>query len=124
MNIIKTDVSIIRLAGIDAVMVLCHVDDKIDKSDIIIQEKVADIIMAFLPGIVSGLQEIAMGSEVQNHKVTMVIHNTFICTDIVIYMVFNRNKLFEQQILIFIIICTLIEYYRWRFEHGEESYLL
>ncbi|XP_050465415.1 TELO2-interacting protein 1 homolog isoform X1 [Cataglyphis hispanica] len=64
--------SIVKLAGIDAVMVLCHVDDKIDKSDIIIQEKVADTIMAFLPGIVSGLQEIAMGSEVQNHKVTMM----------------------------------------------------
>lgn len=121
MNIIKTNVSIIRLAGIDAVMVLCHIDDKIDKSDIIIQEKVADTIMAFLPGIVSGLQEIAMGSEVQNHKVTMVIHNIFIYTDIIIYMLFKiRNKLFEKQILIY----TLIEYYRWRFEHGEESYLL
>lgn len=53
-------------------MVLCHIDDKIDKSDIVIQEQVADTIMPFLPGIVSGLQEIAMGSEVQNHKVTMV----------------------------------------------------
>lgn len=59
-------------------MVLCHIDDKIDKSDIVMQEQVADIIMAFLPGIVSGLQEIAMGSEVQNHKVTMVMYNIFI----------------------------------------------
>lgn len=58
-------------------MVLCHIDDKIDKSDIIMREQVADIIMAFLPGIVSGLQEIAMGSEVQNHKITMVIYNIF-----------------------------------------------
>jgi len=58
-------------------MVLCHIDDKIDKSDIVMQEQVADIIMAFLPGIVSGLQEIAMGSEVQNHKVTMVMYNIF-----------------------------------------------
>lgn len=61
----------VRLAGIDAVMALCHIDDKIDKSDIIIHDQVANTIMAFFPGIVSGLQEIAMGSEVQNHKLTM-----------------------------------------------------
>ncbi|XP_011264133.1 TELO2-interacting protein 1 homolog isoform X3 [Camponotus floridanus] len=63
---------IVKLAAIDAIMVLCHIDDKIDKSDIVMQEQVADIIMVFLPGIVSGLQEIAMGGEVQNHKVTMM----------------------------------------------------
>jgi len=53
-------------------MALCHIDDQIDKSDVVMQELVADTVMVFLPGIVSGLQEIAMGSEVQNHKVTMV----------------------------------------------------
>ncbi|XP_070516435.1 TELO2-interacting protein 1 homolog isoform X2 [Cardiocondyla obscurior] len=62
----------VKLAGIDAVMALCHIDDEIDKSDIIIQEQIANTIMAFFPGIVSGLQEIAMGGEVQNHKVTMM----------------------------------------------------
>lgn len=55
-------------------MTLCHIDDKIDKSDIIMQDQVANTIMAFFPGIVSGLQEIAMEGEVQNHKITMVIY--------------------------------------------------
>jgi len=59
-------------------MALCHINDEIDKSDIIIQDQVANTIMAFFPGIVSGLQEIAMGSEVQNHKITMVIHDSSI----------------------------------------------
>ncbi|XP_012531275.2 TELO2-interacting protein 1 homolog isoform X1 [Monomorium pharaonis] len=63
----------VRLAGIYAVMALCHIDDQIiNKSDIIIQDQIANAIMAFFPGIVSGLQEIAMGSEVQNHKLTMI----------------------------------------------------
>lgn len=68
----------IRLAGLNAVMALCHIDDKIDSSDIVIQNEVANTIMAFFPGIVNGLQEIAMGNEVQNHKITMVIHNSYI----------------------------------------------
>ncbi|XP_025988611.2 TELO2-interacting protein 1 homolog isoform X2 [Solenopsis invicta] len=54
-------------------MALCHIDDQtIDKSDIIIQDQVANTIMAFFPGVVCGLQEIATGSEVQNHKLTVI----------------------------------------------------
>lgn len=68
----------VRLAGLNAVMALCHIDDKIDTSDIVIQNEVANTIMAFFPGIVNGLQEIAMGNEVQNHKITMVIHDSYI----------------------------------------------
>lgn len=59
-------------------MALCRIDDETDKSDIIMQDQVANTIMAFFPGIVSGLQEIAMGGEVQNHKVTVVIHDSYI----------------------------------------------
>lgn len=59
-------------------MALCHIDDEVDKSDIIMQDQVANTIMVLFPGIVSGLQEIAMGSEVQNHKITMVIYNSYI----------------------------------------------
>jgi len=59
-------------------MALCHINDEIDKSDIIIRDQVANTIMAFFPGIISGLQEIAMGNEVQNHKITMVIHDSSI----------------------------------------------
>lgn len=59
-------------------MALCHIDDKIDRSDIIMQNQVANTIMAFFPGIVNGLQEIAIANEVQNHKITMVIHDSYI----------------------------------------------
>nr|XP_012231715.1 PREDICTED: TELO2-interacting protein 1 homolog [Linepithema humile] len=64
--------SAVRLAAIDAIMALCHIDDHVDKSDVVLQELAADTVMKFLPGIVSGLQEVAMESEVQNHKVTMM----------------------------------------------------
>ncbi|KZC03991.1 TELO2-interacting protein 1 like protein, partial [Dufourea novaeangliae] len=62
----------LRLKAVETVMALCQVDDKRDRSDIILQDQIADVIMLFLPGIVSGLQEIAMGSEIQGHKLTMV----------------------------------------------------
>ncbi|XP_043265023.1 TELO2-interacting protein 1 homolog isoform X1 [Colletes gigas] len=62
----------IRLKAIEAVMALCQVDDESDRSDIILQDQIADGIMLFLPGIVSGLQEIALGSEIQGHKLTML----------------------------------------------------
>lgn len=58
-------------------MALCKIDDETDRSDIILQDQVADVIMLFLPGVVSGLQEIAIGNEVQGHKLTMVIKNNF-----------------------------------------------
>lgn len=58
-------------------MALCQVDDESNRFDTILQDQVADIIMLFLPGIVSGLQEIAMGSETQGHKLTMVIQSRF-----------------------------------------------
>jgi hypothetical protein len=59
-------------------MALCHIDDEINVSDIVIQDQIADTVMVFLPGIVGGLQEIAMQNEVQNHKVTIVIYNSYI----------------------------------------------
>ncbi|XP_034174840.2 telo2 interacting protein 1 isoform X1 [Osmia lignaria lignaria] len=62
----------LRLRAVETVMTLCRVNDEIDKSDIILQEQVADVIMLFLPGIVSGLQEIATESEIQGHKLTML----------------------------------------------------
>lgn len=68
-------------------MALCHIDDQIDKSDVVMQELAADTVMKFLPGIVSGLQEVAMESEIQNHKVTMVKHDSYTSD------CFSRNKL-------------------------------
>ncbi|XP_071865673.1 telo2 interacting protein 1 [Bombus fervidus] len=64
--------SSLRLNAVETVMALCQVDDESNRFDIILQDQVADIIMLFLPGIVSGLQEIAMGSETQGHKLTMI----------------------------------------------------
>lgn len=55
-------------------MTLCHIDDETNKSDVFVQEMVADSLLEFLPGTVSGLQNIAMRTDVQNHKVTMVKH--------------------------------------------------
>ncbi|XP_015606267.1 TELO2-interacting protein 1 homolog isoform X2 [Cephus cinctus] len=52
-------------------MVLCQVHDQVD-DDIVLRAQVADVIMLFLPGIASGLQEITLGSDIQGHKVTMM----------------------------------------------------
>lgn len=76
-------------------MALCHIDDKVDKSDIIMQDQVANIIMAFFPGIVSGLQEIAMGSEVQNHKITMVIYDDRFLYTLKYFEDIPKERLFE-----------------------------
>lgn len=54
-------------------MALCHVHDKVDKSDIVLQEQVADTVMIFLPGIIGGLQQIMIEGDIQNHKITVVI---------------------------------------------------
>ncbi|XP_076226643.1 telo2 interacting protein 1 isoform X2 [Nomia melanderi] len=62
----------LRLKAVETIMALCQVDDETDRSDIILQDQIAEVIMLFLPGIASGLQEIAMGSEIQGHKLTML----------------------------------------------------
>ncbi|XP_035724341.1 TELO2-interacting protein 1 homolog [Vespa mandarinia] len=62
----------LRLIAIETIMTLCYVDDSSDKSDIVLTNQIADTIMLFLPGIASGLQEIAMGSDIQGHKITMM----------------------------------------------------
>lgn len=83
-------------------MALCQIDDEADKSDIIFQDQVADTIMAFLPGIVSGLQEIAMESEIQNHKVTVVIRAMHIddyCHPYFIHICEEVNYLYGKYII-------------------------
>ncbi|KAK2588803.1 hypothetical protein KPH14_001678 [Odynerus spinipes] len=62
----------LRLTAIETVMTLCHVDDKSEKFDIVLEDQIANTIMLFLPGIASGLQEVAMGSDIQGHKITMM----------------------------------------------------
>lgn len=62
-----------RLAAIEALMTLSQVHDEADPSDTVLRSQVADIVMLFLPGIAHGLHQIALGNDLQNHKVTMVI---------------------------------------------------
>lgn len=50
-----------------------QVHDKVDTADIVFQSQVADAIMVILPGVTSGLLEVAKGSDVQGHKLTQVI---------------------------------------------------
>lgn len=59
-------------------MTLCYVNDSSDKSDIVLTNQIADTIMLFLPGITSGLQEVAMGSDIQGHKITMVLRFIYV----------------------------------------------
>ena len=58
-------------------MTLCQISDESNRFDPTWHDQVADIIMLFLPGIVSGLQEIATGSDTQGYKLTMVIQRNF-----------------------------------------------
>ncbi|XP_014614850.1 PREDICTED: TELO2-interacting protein 1 homolog isoform X2 [Polistes canadensis] len=62
----------LRLIAIETVMALCYVGDSSNEFDIVLVSQVAKTIMLLLPGIVSGLQEVALGSDIQGHKITMM----------------------------------------------------
>lgn len=53
-------------------MTLLQVHDEADTQDIVLRSQIADVVMLYLPGVVSGLLEVSLGSDIQNHKVTMV----------------------------------------------------
>lgn len=61
-----------RLASIECVMILTQVHFEADKDDIVFRHQVGDVIMFFLPGIISGLQRIATADEKQGHQITTV----------------------------------------------------
>lgn len=54
-------------------MTILQVHDKADFADVVLRNQIADVAMLFLPGVVSGLLEVSLGSDIQNHKVTMVL---------------------------------------------------
>ena len=54
-------------------MSLMQVHDEADTADIVFRSQVADALMVILPGVTSGLMEVAKGSDVQGHKLTQVI---------------------------------------------------
>ncbi|KAK9303011.1 hypothetical protein QLX08_005183 [Tetragonisca angustula] len=64
--------NLLRLEAVETVMTLCQISDESNRFDPTWHDQVADIIMLFLPGIVSGLQEIATGSDTQGYKLTMI----------------------------------------------------
>ncbi|KOX73245.1 TELO2-interacting protein 1 like protein [Melipona quadrifasciata] len=64
--------NLLRLEAVETIMALCQISDESNQFDPVWHDQVADIIMLFLPGIVSGLQEIATGNETQGHKLTMI----------------------------------------------------
>jgi hypothetical protein len=53
-------------------MILTQVHVEADKDDIVFRHQLGDVIMFFLPGIISGLQKIATADEKQGHQITMV----------------------------------------------------
>lgn len=58
----------------ETVMILSQVDDEnCDTSDKVLQYQVADVLMFFLPGLASALEEIAISNEIQGHLITVVI---------------------------------------------------
>jgi len=63
---------IYRLAALECVMILTQVHIDADKNDVVFRHQVGDVIMFFLPGIISGLQRIATADEKQGHQITMV----------------------------------------------------
>ncbi|KAK1135126.1 hypothetical protein K0M31_007897 [Melipona bicolor] len=64
--------NLLRLEAVETIMALCQISDESNQFDPVWHDQVADIIMLFLPGVVSGLQEIATGNETQGHKLTMI----------------------------------------------------
>lgn len=53
-------------------MILMQVHEESDQFDIVLKSQVADVVVLFLPGVISGLIEVCVKSDVQNHKITMV----------------------------------------------------
>ncbi|XP_043474173.1 TELO2-interacting protein 1 homolog isoform X2 [Leptopilina heterotoma] len=62
----------LRIAAIETVMVLLQVHDAADNKDIVFRSQVADSVMVILPGVSSGLLEVATGSDIQGHKLTII----------------------------------------------------
>jgi hypothetical protein len=70
-------------------MTLAQVHDDADRSDVVFRHQVGDVLMFFLPGVISGLQKIATGDEKQGHKTVMVwefVLSVIICGQLEIHL--------------------------------------
>ncbi|KAJ4443818.1 hypothetical protein ANN_05604 [Periplaneta americana] len=62
----------LRIAAIECIMTLAQVHGDADRDDTVFRHQVGDVIMFFLPGIVSGMQRIATEDEKQGHQITLL----------------------------------------------------
>ncbi|XP_051174928.1 TELO2-interacting protein 1 homolog [Leptopilina boulardi] len=62
----------LRIAAIETLMSLLQIHDASDDKDVVFRSQVADSVMVILPGVSSGLLEVATGSDVQGHKLTLI----------------------------------------------------
>jgi hypothetical protein len=69
---------IFRLSAIEAIMTLLQVHKEAETQGPDLRNKIAYVIMLYLPGIASGLLEVAVSSDIQNHKIPMVLYNSII----------------------------------------------
>jgi hypothetical protein len=64
-------------------MTLAQVHGDTDRGDVVFRHQVGDVLMFFLPGVISGLQKIATDDEKQGHQITMVwdlVSTYYLCT--------------------------------------------
>ncbi|XP_046603137.1 TELO2-interacting protein 1 homolog [Neodiprion virginianus] len=72
-SIAKTERSqSLRLAAIETIITLSLVHNNSDTIDAVLRAQAANLIMLLSPGIITGLQETAQGSEIQGHKIPMM----------------------------------------------------
>ncbi|KAL7301651.1 hypothetical protein TKK_0005657 [Trichogramma kaykai] len=62
----------LRIEAIQTLTYLLQIHDEFDSNDVVLKNNVSNVIMLYLPGVVSGLLEVSIGSDIQNHKVTML----------------------------------------------------
>ncbi|XP_058792032.1 TELO2-interacting protein 1 homolog [Phymastichus coffea] len=62
----------LRLAAMEAIMALLQLHNEADSQDIVLRHQIADVAMLILPGVITGLLDVALGSDIQSHKITMM----------------------------------------------------
>lgn len=62
----------LRIAAIECIMCLARIFRDEDFKDIVIRKQVAEVFLFFLPGVASGLKQIALEDEKVGHKIPMV----------------------------------------------------
>lgn len=61
-----------RIAALEAIMAMMQVHDDSILVDIVLKAQVADVVALLLPGVTTGLLDVALNMDIQSHKVTLV----------------------------------------------------